>query len=443
MNEEDETLTNRILTPSRTIVTSFSPRQKASAPVLINSIDNDSKIPTSTFDEGDWVLCLAASCSSSVTDQNSTISCALSNGNILVYDRSRLLPVVSYRHEQNSNAVVTDMIYRPNDLSTLLTTGMDGSFVIKDFRQQSNLITQGINICTVRESHNESLLSLALGFDGYIVALASSKGYIHFVDLRKMISPSGSTLLLGSYVNSHHDAITMVEFHPDKRSILMSAGEDGLMCIYNTTQPSEEQAIETVINTGSPCRKARFCGSNIFCFSGSETASMWDWNTGIRVNDGGNFHLRDNLSAIATMPINYLIDAQWDPDNLHLSICAGNYDGNVAIFSYDDQHNNNVPWEVSDLLIGGHQGMIRAWCPTKASMQIGSDSATSVIFTAGEDARICEWKRFDRSIRQHESCDDSTIRLTSVNTKRVNTSPNSGGPIRRQRRGRNSSLKPY
>jgi WD40 repeat protein len=334
--------------------------------------------------------------------------------------------------------------------SSIITTGNDGSFVIKDLRQPSEIIAQRTNICTLRNSHRESLLSFALGYDGFIVALSSSKGYVHFIDLRKMASERNAVSLLGSYVNSHRDAVTQVEFHAERTSLLLSAGEDGLICTYDTTKPTEDLAMETVINTGTPCRKAGFCDSFIFCLSGSETASIWDCHTATCANDFGNFALRDTLGRTAALPINYLVDAQWDPITRRLLLCAGNYEGNATIFTYDLNHRNSF-WDVSELLIGGHHGVVRAWCPSTTSKQEAADgtgSTKAVFFTAGEDARICEWNNStdsvplpllpnDISMLEPETMD------TNMATNRTHAMNRIGGPVRRQRRSSTTAAKPY
>ena len=511
------------LTPSRTVVTSFTPRQRSSTPTAYNNNTNNSdpntgsiqNVPTtpssSAYEDGDWVLCLASSSLSNTAGNQqaaaaTTISCALSNGSVQVYDQCSLLPIVSYLPHAvsttNNNCLVTDMKYGPRDattitsMSTILTTGNDGSFVMKDLRQPSDIMAQSINIGTLlRRSHsshnNESLLSLALGYDGSIVALSSSKGHVHFIDLRMMTSGSHSSsnnntassqrLLLGSYVNSHRDAITQVEFHPERTTLLMSAGEDGLINIYDTTKSTEDLALETVINTGTPCRKAGFCNNNnnnhhlhhqyVYCLSGSETASIWDCHTAACINDFGNFSLRETLGTktAAAMPIDYMVDAKWDPYKSVLLLCAGNHEGNTAIFTYDAQQHNSF-WQVSECLMGGHRGIVRAWCPsvTTTSNQIHDDGSSSssgsvrtIYFTAGEDARVCEWNCStntslplplnspDESMSDPETMDISTTTTTTTTNsnmatnRETTTMQRTGGPIRRQRRSSKTATKPY
>ena len=91
------------------------------------------------------------------------------------------------------------------------------------------------------------------------------------------------------------------------------------MNIYNTTKPTEDLAVETVINTGTPIRKAGFCGgandtcsssSDIYCLTGSETVNIWDGQTTACIRDFQSVSVRDTLGKIAAVPIHYLVDAQ-------------------------------------------------------------------------------------------------------------------------------------
>ena len=396
------------LRPTRTVVTSFTPRKPADG--------------TCAFEDGDWVLCLASS--SSATTFAPSISCGLSNGKVQVYDQQSLHPVASFSPGKSRTHIITDLIYGPQD--TLIATGEDGSVVVTDLRQPA---TAAIHSTLPHVGNSqESALTIALGFDGYLAAVASNKARVHFLDLR-------TGRVLGSYVDSHTDAVTQVAFHSERRSLLLTAGEDGLTCIFDTTQPTEEMALSSVINIGAPCRRVGFCGDTaVYCLTGSETASLWDMNTATCIEDFGGSRLRESLSL--SLPINYLVDAQWDATRQELLLCAGNNAGNAAIFSYSSQ----AFWKPSDLLVGGHRGVLRAWCP----LLTASGAFSPVIVTAGEDARVCEWNRLGRQANSITSA----ARVVEASA-RPNVSATAhqlverGGPLRRQRRHSKPSAAPY
>ena len=70
----EQQLQQQILSPSRTVVTSFTPRRPGNA--------------ASPFADGDWVLCLTSS--TVANGSAATLSCALSNGFVQVYDQESL-----------------------------------------------------------------------------------------------------------------------------------------------------------------------------------------------------------------------------------------------------------------------------------------------------------------------------------------------------------------
>ena len=415
------------ITPSRTIVVSFTPRQKTDVSLDVESL--------SDYEKGDWVLCLACA--------PKTISCALSNGNVQVYDQNTLFPVHSYI-PVNNGALVTDMMYGQDfgESSLLWTSGCDGSVVAKDFRQPESIIAQSVNISSLKDSSShESALSLALGLDGNVLAVSTSRARIHFLDVRKMPSTDIALLLLGTYVNSHNSAITQVRFHPTDSSLLLSAGEDGLACIYNITKPSEDQALESVMNIGVPCRRIGFCdsGNHIYCLTGSETVSVWDWNAATCLNNFGNFGVRNTLKSLSSLPIDYLVDATWDPMGQEFVLCAGNNSGNMAVFHCEMKPNSS--WHLRDRLTGGHHGVVRDWCPV---VDNGGISPSTVMFSAGEDARLCEWKREKPSLSHLPPEDVSMTTSHETPAENKHSLGRSNAPIRRQRRDTSAAAaKPY
>ena len=107
--------------------------------------------------------------------------------------------------------------------------------------------------------------------------------------------------------------------------------------------------------------------------------------------------------------------------------------------------------------MGGHHGIVRAWCP----VPIPTTSCT-----AGEDTRICDKKNYtlrintisslppdvsNTSVFESEPMDNSndsndhrtTHRSATTATTAVATNRILGGPIRRQRRSSNTTTKPY
>lgn len=452
MVKEEIMLSSQILSPTRTIVSSFTPRRPIENQRHNNSDDSSSFI--TEYDDGDWVLCLASSYHS--------IACALSNGCIQIYDATKLLPIfstqyfphqknngnptkvekcdVSSSQDSNSSIVVTDLIYGPEN--TIISTSSNGVVIVSDLRvptgSSSSTATATPNP-VVRGWIPESALCLSLGYDQYCVAIGTNKGRIRFIDLRK----AGE--ILGSYVNSHTDAVTQVKFN--NSNLLLSGSEDGLMYLFDTKQPTEELATQSIMNVSTSIRKIGFCQQQssttpfVYCLTGSETMSIWDTNTTSCQHHFDHWNLRQNLtnemhSCVSSMPssttttqisnetIDYLIDAYWDDSTHELQLAAGTNNGDVALFTCTENSTqlmnhggqaanaSSLCWKTNHVLHGGHKGVVRAWCPLRRN---NHDSSTSpVVITAGEDARLCEWNRLgkqlssSRLLHSYNSCSFSS-----------------------------------
>ena len=338
------------LSPSRTIVTNFSSTSTSSGGVQ------------DSYEEGGWVL---SSCSGS-----SWLGCALTNGVVQVYDQERLQPIQSYNAPHGDHQI-TDL--SSDAFNALASSSNNGSVCIYDVRQVAPALTFNL-------PKNEQALSVALGYRGVLAAVGSSKAQIHFHDMR-----TGGTLL-GSYVDAHTDDVTRVRFQPstnpgETTSFLISASEDGLACIFDTSKPSEEAALQGVLNVQSPLREAGFFGPNfegVYCLTGSESLSVWHHDTAQRICDFG-LNLRSDLTDLAHAQVDYLVDCYWNTSKEQLLLLAGSHDGDGTVFQVE-------AGKITPLckLQGGHRGDIRSWSHTQND---------TVFATVGEDARLCEWNQ--------------------------------------------------
>jgi hypothetical protein len=154
-------------------------------------------------------------------------------------------------------------------------------------------------------------------------------------------TPAG---LLGSYVDAHTEEVTKVRFqycpstppsisnstpstttlNMTTSSILLTAGEDGLVCIHDTTQPSEHLALKSVLNIGTPLRDVGFFGNitnmeGIYCLTGSETFSLWHYESAQRIHEFGDvrqhlsqqtYHYSSISNSNTGMDIHYLVSME-------------------------------------------------------------------------------------------------------------------------------------
>lgn len=84
---------------------------------------------------------------------------------------------------------------------------------------------------------------------------------------------------LQSYVESHNDDVTELQFHPTLPNCLLSGSTDGLVNVYDVSISDEDDALVQVQNHGSSISHAGFLsGSDFFALSHDETFSIYRLN---------------------------------------------------------------------------------------------------------------------------------------------------------------------
>jgi len=377
-----------LLSPSRTVVTSFNPKTTTASQLLqpTRVQGND----TGYFEEGDWVLCVTSSprgCS------QPWLACGLSNGEIQVYDQTRLHGLQTYHHDA---ALITDLVNDVSNPHALIASASDGTVTIFDIRQAQH---HHPACQTKLPRRDEEALSVSMGFEGSLAAVGTNKAKIHFFDVRHAAG------ILGSYHQAHTDEITRVRFQTTPSttmstttSTLVSAGEDGLVVVYDTSQPSEESAIQNVLSVQSAVREVGFFGpqsDGIYCLTGSESLLLYHKDESVCRKDFG-LNLRNDLmhqvwgsvandininnhNTASLTPIEYLVDCYWDGDRNELQLLAGNAQGDCVMYNVGPEGIH-----VRNRLRGGHRGVVRAW---------NHLSSNHMFVTVGEDARLCEWNQ--------------------------------------------------
>jgi WD40 repeat protein len=328
------------------------------------------------------------------------------------------------------DSLVTEMTFETFDPNLLAATGNDGSLTLYDIRQQQQQhpVLEMKNMLRPEEE----ALSLSMGFGGNIAAVGSSKGKIHFFDIREKRG------ILGTYSQNHTDEITRVRFqtvHSSSSSmtgsssaasrsatpLLVSASEDGLACVFDTSQPTEESALSNILSVQSPIREVGFFGPNseaIYCLTGSESLQLYDKDNAVCRKDFGpqlreylTYQLQENLSVpepsltpAVISPIEYLVDCHWDHARQELLLLAGSSMGDAGLFQVGGERLSPIHY-----LHGGHRGVIRAW-----------DSSFSTSFlTVGEDARMCEWSRFQSNPLSGMQANGAASAVTAVNGPQI------------------------
>ncbi|GFH50284.1 hypothetical protein CTEN210_06760 [Chaetoceros tenuissimus] len=329
--------------PSRTVITSFSPATSS-------TVEN--------YDEGQYVLHVTTSPS------NTLLSCALSNQLIQTYDRSTLKLLQKYQPHSNT---ITSVKYINDDV--ILSSSTDGTCKLYDCKSNSVISTLSLS--------KEEALTVDVGYNGVLAAVGGSSGNIHFYDLRNI---SNKMHPLGSYVDAHTDDVTHVKFQSMTSSLLATASEDSLINVFDTSMPSEESALKSVMNTMAPLRQVGFFGPSqegIFALTGSETLQVWHHDSCQLISDFGD--VRNHLSHLGHASIQYLVGCHWSNKNQELNLVAGNTEGDCLV--YKVEANNIVAKQKWN---SGHKASIRSF--------VASDyNGNECFITAGEDSRLCEW----------------------------------------------------
>lgn len=68
--------------------------------------------------------------------------------------------------------------------------------------------------------------------------------------------------LLNTFNETHSDEVTSLRFDQNKPSILMSSSLDGMVCLFDLSKESEEEATDTVVRLEQPVNNCKFLGND-------------------------------------------------------------------------------------------------------------------------------------------------------------------------------------
>ena len=120
--------------------------------------------------------------------------------------------------------VINSLTFSLSSPSNLITTSEDQTVCLYDCRASTQPTTQ--------LTMEGEVYSAALGGGDQLIAIGTGAS-VSFYDSRNLAAP------LGSYADCHSDTVLKVKFHPLRCNLLHSAGEDGLICSYDTGVAAE------------------------------------------------------------------------------------------------------------------------------------------------------------------------------------------------------------
>eukprot|EP00607_Mallomonas_marina_P000329 CAMPEP_0182433450 /NCGR_PEP_ID=MMETSP1167-20130531/63318_1 /TAXON_ID=2988 /ORGANISM="Mallomonas Sp, Strain CCMP3275" /LENGTH=358 /DNA_ID=CAMNT_0024622157 /DNA_START=351 /DNA_END=1427 /DNA_ORIENTATION=+ len=309
-----------------------------------------------------------------------SVFASLSNNSISRYDATTLELIRSVSvHTDRINSFETSSINE----NIIFTASSDMTVCMWDWRTDCTSPT-------VRLTLPDEVSCVSVGKNELLIGAACGQSLLFF-DVRH----GNSSLPLAEYSDCHHDTVTVLKFCPHNLSTVVSGGEDGLVCVFDTSVMADQSAVKSMFCTESPVRKLGFFGPSaegMLCLSSIETASAWHYPTSQRV---GNYpNVRVDVAA------DYLVDSWYDEQTDTLQILAGDYAGNAKICTVDPLRVRAV-----SVLSGGHRELIR--CTRRRSST--NSSQNTVLFTGGEDSRICVWSASDSQL----TSSNSTVRQNS------------------------------
>ncbi|KAL9553359.1 hypothetical protein PS6_003961 [Mucor atramentarius] len=182
--------------------------------------------------------------------------------------------------------------------------------------------------------------------------------------------------LLHTFDESHGDDITEIQCHPTLPAQFISCSTDGLLNNYDVTEFDEEEAMLSVVNSGSSVNKAGYFGPNaeyLYCLTHVETFSL-------HTTEGDSICNFGDIRSIGLTPVDYAIDCSYDPVAQRFYLITGDNSGTVDFFHVNIgqlQHCQQLKVD------GSHSDVVRSlyW-----------NHSTQSILTGGEDGRLCAWQ---------------------------------------------------
>lgn len=295
---------------------------------------------------------------------------ALSDHTINVYDVTSVTPRVRLVGHTDR---VTDITFAGAAGDVFMSSSCDGTVKVWDARTGRGVAeVRGVESSTSSAEDAGNVNSVSVGCGGLVFACAVDDG-VSFFDPR-------TYQRIGGYRDNHTDTVTCARFNPDPtcNTQLLTAGDDGLVCLYDTTQTDPNSALLSVMNTMSPVNRAGFFGpqgQGVYVLASSETLGLWHTPTSQCIADYTD--IRERLGC------DYLVDCHSD-EALNLNLMCGKWNGDALVAEV-----TNTAVLPRMTLTGGHTATVRGCCRVSVGGSVSGPGSGFV--TCGEDARICVW----------------------------------------------------
>ncbi|KAK0161982.1 hypothetical protein PV327_008372 [Microctonus hyperodae] len=285
----------------------------------------------------------------------------------------------------DNDSPIVGIKFSPSSKNILYTATKQGTITACDLRAKGRIIAELKD--NSAEGKLRPLSSFDISGDDKLVAAGTEHtggdAFILFWDVRYNNSKSNSKNdLLGGYWESLMDDVTSLTFHPNKPNILTSGSTDGLINVFDVTQPSEDSALSYSLNTESSVDRLGWLADDIWCTTHTHSLQLW------KCEDACPFikYERNNIETYLaeSQDSSYLVNMH-SPETLNqpflltgASSTKGENLHGVIVKSdgmeicYDFPDNKQIvrdSWyhDKSGLLItGGEGGFINVWKPSQS-----------------------------------------------------------------------------
>ena len=235
------------------------------------------------------------------------------------------------------------------------------------------------------DADERGAFSVAVNDEGDVLAVGFEE-HIIFYDLRGPCGDAGvAPPVLGCYSSSHNAPVVQLAWHSTVPRHLLSASEDGLVCIFDTGIRGEDDALVAVLNAEGGVSTFGTFGPHkgfVFVLTRTDTLSLWNISTAERIADFGDLKARLQAGGIR---VDYFLDC-WCNSEGRLYLLTGNHEGQLWVFDITPS---------GAVLLGAlgpatHTSTVRTAVWATLNEAPGVCGGT-LCWTAGEDGLLVQW----------------------------------------------------
>lgn len=213
------------------------------------------------------------------SDPEFRIGTALSDHTCVIYSvGENLSRIITLNHNR---APIIGIRFSPTSKNILYIATNNGQIKACDLRAKGKVIAEFKD--STEDGKMKPLCSFDVSCDEKLIAGGTEHiggdAFILFWDSRHTNSKlDDKNNLLGGYWESHMEDVTSLAFHSSKQDVLASGSTDGLINVFDLTQPSEDSALTYSLNTESSVDRIGWLNDdNLWCTT-HNSLQLWDYD---------------------------------------------------------------------------------------------------------------------------------------------------------------------